>query len=116
MFDNKIYTLIANVLGISHRQIIATVQLLDEGATIPFISRYRKEMTQGLDEVAIEKIKITTEKYRELEQRKTYVLGIIKEQGKLTPELEQKINQCWDALELEDLYLPYKPKRKTRAT
>lgn len=116
MFDSKIYTLIANVLGISHRQITATVQLLDEGATIPFISRYRKEMTQGLDEVAIEKIKITTEKYRELEQRKTYVLGIIKEQEKLTPELEQKINQCWDALELEDLYLPYKPKRKTRAT
>jgi uncharacterized protein len=116
MLESKIYSLIANVLGISHRQITATVQLLDEGATIPFISRYRKEMTQGLDEVEIEKIKITTEKYRELEQRKTYVLRIIGEQQKLTPELEAKINNCWDSLELEDLYLPYKPKRKTRAT
>ncbi len=116
MYDNKIYSLIANVLGISHKQVISTIQLLDEGSTIPFISRYRKEVTQGLDEVAIEKIKLTTEKYRELEQRKTYVLGIIKEQDKLTPELELKINNCWDSLELEDLYLPYKPKRKTRAT
>jgi protein Tex len=116
MYDSKIYALIANLIGVSHKQVLSTVQLLDDGATIPFISRYRKEMTNGLDEVAIEKIKLNTEKYRELEQRKTYVLGIIGEQDKLTPELENKITQCWDSLELEDLYLPYKPKRKTRAT
>jgi uncharacterized protein len=116
MYDSKIYSLIANVLGIPYKQVISTIQLLDEGATIPFISRYRKEATQGLDEVAIEKIKLNTEKFRELEQRKTYILGIIKEQEKLTPELESKIESCWDSLELEDLYLPYKPKRKTRAT
>jgi uncharacterized protein len=116
MYDSKIYSLIANVLGIPYKQVISTIQLLDEGATIPFISRYRKEATQGLDEVAIEKIKLNTEKFRELEQRKTYILGIIKEQEKLTPELESKIDGCWDSMELEDLYLPYKPKRKTRAT
>jgi uncharacterized protein len=116
MYDSKIYSLIANVLGIPYKQVISTIQLLDEGATIPFISRYRKEATQGLDEVAIEKIKLNTEKFRELEQRKTYILGIIKEQEKLTPELESKIESCWDSMELEDLYLPYKPKRKTRAT
>jgi protein Tex len=116
MYDSTIYTLIANALGITYKQVISTIQLLDEGSTIPFISRYRKEATQGLDEVAIEKIKLNTEKFRELEQRKKYILGIIAEQGKLVPELEQKITQCWDSLALEDLYLPYKPKRKTRAT
>jgi uncharacterized protein len=116
MYDSKIYSLIANVIGITHKQVISTVQLLDEGSTVPFISRYRKEMTHGLDEVQIEKVKLTTEKYRELEQRKKYIIDTITEQGKLTPELEAKIDECWDSLELEDLYLPYKPKRKTRAT
>ena len=116
MHDSKIYSLIANVIGITHKQVISTVQLLDEGSTVPFISRYRKEMTHGLDEVQIEKVKLTTERYRELEQRKKYILDTITEQGKLTPELEAKIENCWDSLELEDLYLPYKPKRKTRAT
>ncbi len=116
MYDSKIYSLIANVIGITHKQVISTVQLLDEGSTVPFISRYRKEMTHGLDEVQIEKVKLTTEKYRELEQRKKYIIDTITEQGKLTPELEIKIENCWDSLELEDLYLPYKPKRKTRAT
>lgn len=116
MYDSKIYSLIANVLGITHKQVTSTVQLLDEGSTVPFISRYRKEMTHGLDEVQIEKVKLTTEKYRELEQRKKYIVDTITEQGKLTPELERKIDNCWDSLELEDLYLPYKPKRKTRAT
>lgn len=116
MYDSKIYSLIANVIGITHKQVISTVQLLDEGSTVPFISRYRKEMTHGLDEVQIEKVKLITEKYRELEQRKKYIIDTITEQGKLTPELESKIENCWDGLELEDLYLPYKPKRKTRAT
>lgn len=116
MNDSKIYGLIAAELGITNRQVSATAQLLDEGATVPFISRYRKEITQGLDEVAIEKIKIKTATYRELEQRKTYILQTITEQGKLTPELEHQIVNCWDSMVLEDLYLPYKPKRKTRAT
>ncbi|MCU0441627.1 MAG: RNA-binding transcriptional accessory protein [Bacteroidia bacterium] len=116
MNDSKIYGLIAAELGITIKQVSATAQLLDEGATVPFISRYRKEITQGLDEVAIDKIKIKTATYRELEQRKTYILQTITEQGKLTPELEQQIVNCWDSMVLEDLYLPYKPKRKTRAT
>jgi uncharacterized protein len=116
MYDSKIFTLIANEIGITHKQVISTAQLLDEGSTVPFISRYRKEATQGLDEVAIDRVKRLTEKYRELEQRKKYILDTIKEQEKLTPELERAITACWDSLELEDLYLPYKPKRKTRAT
>lgn len=116
MNDSKIYGLIAGELGITLKQVSATAQLLDDGATVPFISRYRKEITQGLDEVAIDKIKIKTATYRELEQRKTYILQTISEQGKLTPELEQQITNCWDGMVLEDLYLPYKPKRKTRAT
>lgn len=116
MDESKIYGLIANVVGITTRQVLSTVKLLDEGATVPFISRYRKELTQGLDEVAIMQVKLQTERFRELEQRKTYILETIKEQGKLTPELERSIEHCWDSLELEDLYLPYKPKRKTRAT
>lgn len=116
MYDSKIYTLIANQLGISLKQVLSTVKLIDEGSTIPFIARYRKEVTNGLDEVHIEKIKLNTANFRELEQRKTYILETIKEQGKLTPELEVQIESCWDSLSLEDIYLPYKPKRKTRAT
>lgn len=116
MSEISIYSLIANHIGITLKQVTSTVQLLDEGSTVPFISRYRKEMTHGLDEVQIEKVKVTTEKYRELEQRKKYILETIQQQGKLTPELAHQIEQCWDSLTLEDLYLPYKPKRKTKAT
>jgi uncharacterized protein len=116
MQESVIYSLIANQLGFTLKQVLSTVQLLDEGSTVPFISRYRKEATYGLDEVGIENVQLTTEKFRELEQRKTYILDVIKQQEKLTPELEHKITKCWDHLELEDLYLPYKPKRKTRAT
>jgi uncharacterized protein len=116
MSDNTIYSLIANTIGITYKQVVSTVQLLDEGATVPFISRYRKEMTYGLDEVQIEKVKLTTEQFRELEKRKKYILDTITEQGKLTSELESNITNCRDSLELEDLYLPYKTKRKTRAT
>jgi uncharacterized protein len=116
MSDNTIYSIIANTIGITYKQVVSTVQLLDEGATVPFISRYRKEMTYGLDEVQIEKVKLITEQFRELEKRKKYILDTITEQGKLTSELENNITNCWDSLELEDLYLPYKTKRKTRAT
>jgi uncharacterized protein len=116
MQESVIYSIIASDLGFTLKQVLSTVQLLDEGATVPFISRYRKEATYGLDEVGIENVKFSTEKYRELEQRKTYILDVIKQQEKLTPELEQKITRCWNSMELEDIYLPYKPKRKTRAT
>ena len=108
--------LVASALGLTLQQVAATMKLIDGGATVPFISRYRKEATQGLDEVAIENIRLTSIKVRELEERKVYVLDVIREQGKLTGELEQKIKSCREWNLLEDLYLPYKPKRKTRAT
>jgi uncharacterized protein len=108
--------LLANHLGLSFTQVKATVNMLDEGSTIPFISRYRKEATGNLDEVDIERIKNGIEKYRDIEQRKHTILSTIEEQGKLTDELRKRIEDCWDLNILEDIYLPYKPKRKTRAT
>ncbi|MFA6911565.1 MAG: Tex family protein, partial [Proteiniphilum sp.] len=90
-------------------------KLLEGGATIPFISRYRKEATGGLDEVQVGDIKTQHEQYCELEKRKEFILKTISEQEKLTPELAEKINSCWDSTELEDIYLPFKPKRQTRA-
>ena len=93
-----------------------TIELLSEGATVPFISRYRKEMTGSLDEVAVENIKIAYDKLVELEKRKITILKSIEEQDKLTPELKKKIEECYNSHELEDIYLPFKPKRKTRAT
>ena len=108
--------LLANHLGLSYTQVKATVNMLDEGSTIPFISRYRKEATGNLDEVDIERIKNGIEKYRDIEQRKHTILSTIEEQGKLTDELRKRIEDCWDLNILEDIYLPYKPKRKTRAT
>ncbi|MEA5128693.1 MAG: Tex family protein [Proteiniphilum sp.] len=110
-----IHTLIAKSLNIPLRNIENSIKLLEEGATIPFISRYRKEVTGGLDEVKIANIKELNEKYIELGKRKEYVLKSISEQEKLTPELEKQITGCWDGTELEDIYLPYKPKRQTRA-
>lgn len=106
---------IANRLNISLGQVQACLQLLDEGATIPFISRYRKERTGNLDEVAIAEIKLSNEKILELENRKETVFKSIDEQGKLTPELKTNIINCTTLTDLEDIYLPYKPKRKTRA-
>ena len=116
MQDKSLYSIISNHLGISLKQVSATIKLIDEGATVPFISRYRKEATMGLDELEIENIKNTTSKFRVLEKRKLSILETIKEQGKLTPALEQQINDCWDSNALEDIYLPYKPKRKTKAS
>lgn len=110
-----IHTLISKSLNIPIRNVENSIKLLEEGATIPFISRYRKEVTGGLDEVKIANIKELNEKYTELEKRKEYVLKSILEQEKLTPELEKEITDCWDSTELEDIYLPYKPKRQTRA-
>ncbi len=107
--------IISGLLNISERQISKTIGLLDEGATIPFISRYRKEVTGELDEVAVGAIKQHYEKLKELSKRKETILQTIEEQEKLTPELKNRIENCWDATELEDIYLPYKPKRQTKA-
>lgn len=108
-------SIIAHALQIDGRRVANTLELLVGGATIPFISRYRKEATGGLDEVQIEQIKQMHERLSEVAKRKETILNTIEEQGKLTPELKGRIEASWDATELEDIYLPYKPKRKTRA-
>jgi uncharacterized protein len=111
-----IYTqIISQSLSIPERYISKTIDLLNDGATIPFISRYRKEATGGLDEVATSEIKQQYEKLCELTKRKETILNAIEEQGKLTPELKSCIENCWDSTGLEDIYLPYKPKRQTKA-
>lgn len=110
-----IHALISTSLSIPLKPIENCIRLLEEGATIPFISRYRKEATGGLDEVQVAQVKSLHEKYGELKKRKEYILKSIAELEKLTPELETAIEECWDATELEDLYLPFKPKRQTRA-
>ena len=107
--------MIASALNIAERQVENTLSLLNGGATIPFISRYRKEATGGLDEVQIGEIKERSDKLCEIAKRKETILKTIEEQGKLTADLKKRIDACWDATELEDIYLPYKPKRKTRA-
>ena len=109
------HRMISAALGISERQISQTLGLLEDGATIPFISRYRKEATGGLDEVQIESIKTHYEKLSETAKRKETILSTIQEQGKLTAELQKRIEETWENTLLEDIYLPYKPKRKTRA-
>lgn len=108
-------SLIAQSLQLSEKNVRNTMQLLNEGSTIPFISRYRKEMTGGLDEVQIAAINDQFEKLKELAKRKETILKTIEEQDKLTPELKKRIDSCWNLTELEDIYLPYKPKRRTRA-
>lgn len=110
-----INALISTALGIRESQIAKTVELLESGATIPFISRYRKEVTGGLDEVQVASIKEQNDKYNDLLKRKETILSSIEEQGKLTDELKKRIENCWISSELEDIYLPYKPKRRTRA-
>lgn len=108
-------TLISRLLQIPAGQVERTIGLLEEGATIPFISRYRKEVTGGLDEVQIGAIKDQLDKLTDLQKRKDTIFNSIEEQGKLTPELKKRIDESWDSTELEDLYLPYKPKRVTKA-
>ncbi len=107
---------IAVEVGCKPSQVASTLSLLAEGATVPFISRYRKEATGGLDEVQIGKIKDLFERYTELEKRRETILASLKEQDVLTPELKKKVEEAATSQELEDLYLPYRPKRKTRAT
>lgn len=107
---------VAALLTLSARQVASTIELLDSGATVPFIARYRKEATEQLDEVQILAIKETYQKLQELDKRRDAILKIIDEQGKLTPELRRKIEAALTLTDLEDLYLPYKQKRKTRAS
>ncbi len=117
MSDNLVYIqLLAKELNIGVKQVQATIHLLDEGGTTPFIARYRKEATGALDEVQVENIRLLKNKYADLIKRKAAILQVIEEQGKLTTDLAQKINACWESNLLEDLYLPYKPKRKTKAS
>ena len=106
---------ISQTLNLSEQAVANTLKLLAEGATIPFISRYRKEATGGLDEVQIAAIDTAHKKLVELDKRKETILATIEEQGKLSDELRSRITRCMDATELEDIYLPYKPKRRTRA-
>ncbi len=114
--NTTILNIISQNLSISENQVSNTIQLLNEGATIPFISRYRKERTGSLDEMQVLSIKEQNEKFTEHEKRKETVLKTIKEQEQLTPELQARIENCFDSVELEDIYLPYKPKRRTKAT
>ena len=107
--------MIAAALKLPAHRVENTLKLLQGGATIPFISRYRKEATGGLDEVQIGEINTRYEKFCELAKRKETILSTIEEQGKLTDELRRRIAECWDSTALEDIYLPFKPKRKTRA-
>lgn len=109
------YTLIAQQTGIEQKYVENTIELLQEGATIPFISRYRKERTGGMDEVQVASVATAMEKLEELEKRRDYILSAIESQDKLTDDLRARIESCWDATELEDIYLPYKQKRRTRA-
>src|SRR5579872_2955338 len=107
---------ISKQLNISLPILVATIALLDEGGTVPFIARYRKEATGNLDEVQIRDIQEKLEYFRELEDRRETILASIQEQGKLTPELQARIAAAMEKTELEDLYLPYKPKRRTKAS
>jgi len=111
----KFISLISISLQLSEKQVRNAIQLFNEGATIPFISRYRKEMTDGMDEVQLGDAKDQYDKLCELAKRKLAVLKSIEEQDKLTPELKTRIDNCWNITELEDIYLPYKTKRRTRA-
>ena len=108
-------TIISSRIGVAATQVAATISLLNEHATIPFIARYRKERTGSLDEVQISQIADEYHRFLELDERKVTILKTIEEQGKLTEELRLRIEQCWESTELEDIYLPYKPHRKTRA-
>ena len=113
----KLYIdLISKELSIAPWQVEHTIELFQDGATIPFISRYRKERTGSLDEVQIFEIKQFYQKFEELEKRKKSVIESIDSQGKLTEELLERIGQIVDIQQLEDLYLPFRPKRKTRAS
>ena len=115
MITDQLIKILSNSLQLTASQIQSAISLLEDGATIPFISRYRKEATNGMDEVQLADLKEQHDKLCELIKRKETVLKSIEEQEKLSPELRKRIEECWNSTELEDIYLPYKPKRRTRA-
>ena len=115
MEKNIFARLIASALNLQERAVANTLALLEEGCTIPFISRYRKERTEGLDEVQIAAISDRFDKLQEIQKRKDTIIKTITDLEKMTPELKKRIDDCWETSELEDIYLPYKPKRRTRA-
>ena len=108
--------IIAAELGVAEKQVEATILLLDEGATVPFIARYRKEATGTLDEVQVAAVRDRAQQLRELDKRREAILKALSALDKLTPELESQINAAVNIATIEDIYLPYKPKRKTRAS
>lgn len=112
---NQFTKFIAQRLNLHEKSVENTLALLEEGCTIPFISRYRKERTGNLDEVQIAHISDLNDRLKEMQKRKETICKTITEQEKMTPELQQRIDDCWDSTELEDIYLPFKPKRRTRA-
>ena len=116
MIESKLHLQIANLLNLNTKDVTATIDLIDEGATVPFISRYRKEATGSLDEVQVAKIRDEIERLRQLEDRREFILKSINSQNKLTDELKKLIFEAETLSKLEDLYLPYKPKRRTKAT
>ena len=107
--------MIACQLQLAVQQVDNVLQLLDEGCTIPFIARYRKERTGSMDEVRIQQVGELHVKLKEIAKRKETAVKTIAEQGKMTADLQQRIDRCWDATDLEDIYLPFKPKRRTKA-
>jgi uncharacterized protein len=113
--DQDLISLISHSTGLQNTRVAAVLKLMNEGATIPFLARYRKEVTGGMDEVVLAELATAKKRFEELIARKITILETIRSQGKLSPELEKKINETWDSVILEDIYLPYKPKRKTRA-
>ncbi len=113
---DNIIRLISDITGIASHSISNTIELFDSGATIPFIARYRKERTDGLDEVEIENIRKYNEYFTTLISRKQTILEVIEKQELLTPELKNQIENTWNSNILEDIYLPYKPKKRTKAS
>jgi len=112
---NQYSIIISQSLSIRQEQASAVIELLDAGATIPFISRYRKEATGNLNEVQVAAVSDLYEKLKELQKRKETILKTIESQGKLTDDLRHRIENSWDATEIEDIYMPFKPRRRTRA-
>ena len=112
---NVFTRIIANALSLPERGVENTLELLDENCTIPFISRYRKERTGNLDEVQVSDIALMREKLMDVAKRKETIVSTIEDAGKMTDELRKRIDECWNMSELEDIYLPYKPKRRTKA-
>jgi len=108
-------SLISKYTGLPEKNVKAVVALLEDGATVPFIARYRKDMTGGMEDINVFEVQKQLARYKELEKRKKHICSVIDELGKLNPDLKEKIDSCWDEKILEDLYLPYKPKRQTKA-